>query len=268
MIFSSVTGIALLGLASGLLVGIMAALLLRRRRTVRRTAVQSTTRFMYSGNLKQTNLLDAIQFLEIGRREGILHIYVGRRKGYITFAGGQIADAFFRNAIGKEAVFQMLELDYGDFYFESKTISQPRVITESMMDIALEWDARRYEGAFGGEPAREEPPPEGTAAPAEQPGAEIASEEAAEPGTEIPEHAVPAAGDTVPSVDAAPAMQSFSETASGEDPESGEAIFEEGDPAAGDTIRREEADETEEAGKAPEEETNSQKATHGRSEKT
>jgi hypothetical protein len=156
MLFSGVIGIAVLGLATGLVAGIMTVILLRRQRALRRNTVQSATRFMYSGNLKQTNMLDALQFLELGRREGILHIYVGRRKGYITFSGGQIVDAFFRDATGKEAVFQMLELDYGDFYFESKTINQPRVITESMMDIALEWDARKYGDAFGG---GEEPPP-------------------------------------------------------------------------------------------------------------
>jgi hypothetical protein len=150
MILSSVAGLAVLGFSCGMGAGIMIALFLRRRRVVRRAAVQSTTRFMYSGNLKQTNLLDAIQFLELGRREGVLHVYVGRRKGYITFAAGQIVDAFFRNTIGKEAIFQMLELDYGDFFFESKTISQPRVITESMLAIALEWDARRYGGTSDG----------------------------------------------------------------------------------------------------------------------
>jgi len=139
-------GIAGLGLACGLVVGLGAVLLLRRHRMASRMAPQYNTRFMYSGNLKQTNLLDAIQFLEIGRREGILHIYVGRRKGYIAFVGGRIVDAFYRNTTGKEAIFQMLELDYGDFYFESKTLNQPPVITESIMDIALEWDARKYAG--------------------------------------------------------------------------------------------------------------------------
>jgi hypothetical protein len=147
-------GIAGLGLACGLLVGLVIVILLRRRRAAQRTLPQYNTRFMYSGNLKQTNLLDAIQFLEIGRREGILHIYVGRRKGYIAFVGGRIVDAFYRNTIGKEAIFQMLELEYGDFYFESKTLNQPPVITESIMDIALEWDARKYAGQpFGGEGA-------------------------------------------------------------------------------------------------------------------
>jgi hypothetical protein len=189
MIFSSVIGIAAAGFAVGLLCGTAATLLLRRRTVLRRASGQSVTRFMYSGNLKQTNLLDAIQFLEIGRREGVLHIYAGRRKGYITFAIGQIVDAFFRNAVGKEAVFQMLELDYGDFYFESKTISQPRVITESMMDIALEWDARRngnffdnvQEGGAALSDAAAGAVPENAAPPAEPP---VSSGEATNSGSE------------------------------------------------------------------------------------
>lgn len=189
MILSSVTAIAAAGFAIGLLFGIAGALLLRRRTVLRRASVQTVTRFMYSGNLKQTNLLDAIQFLEIGRREGILHIYAGRRKGYITFAEGQIVDAFFRNAVGKEAVFQMLELDYGDFYFESKTISQPRIITESMMAIALEWDARRYGNAFdGGQDS-------GMVA------AEAAQGAAPEGGEEVLESTAPAEEDSAPPVE-------------------------------------------------------------------
>jgi hypothetical protein len=161
-ILHNIYGIAALGLACGLLVGLVAVILLRRHRMARRTAPQYNTRFMYSGNLKQTNLLDAIQFLEIGRREGILHIYVGRRKGYIAFVGGRIVDAFYRNTIGKEAIFQMLELDYGDFYFESKTLNQPPVITESIMDIALEWDARKYAGQVPEADANGEGAPDGT----------------------------------------------------------------------------------------------------------
>lgn len=154
MISIGFAGIAAFGLVSGLLAGCLAVFLLRRRHVLRHAASQFTTRFMYSGNLNQTNLLDAIQFLELGGREGILHIYAGRRKGYITFLGGKIVDAFFRNTTGTEAIFQMLELTYGDFSFESKSINQPRVITESIMNIALEWDARRYGSAYAGDEAQ------------------------------------------------------------------------------------------------------------------
>jgi hypothetical protein len=92
---------------------------------------QFQTSFVFSGNLKQTTLLDAIQFLEIGRREGILHVYSGRRKGYLTFLKGQVVDAFYRNETGREAIFQMLELTEGDFYFEPKTVSQPKLISDT-----------------------------------------------------------------------------------------------------------------------------------------
>jgi hypothetical protein len=153
MIEFGIVGIAATGLASGLLVGSIGVYFVRRFRSEKKASNQFTTRFMYSGNLKQTNLLDAIQFLEIGRREGILHLYIGRRKGYVTFVGGSIVDAFYRNTTGKEAIFQMIDLNYGDFYFESKIINQPRVIKESIMDIAMEWDARKYgDGSADGVP--------------------------------------------------------------------------------------------------------------------
>lgn len=101
------------------------------------------TTFAFQGNLRQTHLLDAIQFLEIGRREGILHVYCGRRKGYLIFVKGQVVDAFYRNVTKREAVFAMLDLEDGDFYFEPKLISQPRLISDTIMDIAFEWDARK-----------------------------------------------------------------------------------------------------------------------------
>jgi hypothetical protein len=105
------------------------------------------TTFAFSGNLRQTHLLDAIQFLELGRREGILHIYSGRRKGYLIFSNGQVVDAFYRNLTKREAVFAMLDLEDGDFYFEPKIISQPRLISDTIMDIAFEWDSRKSGGS-------------------------------------------------------------------------------------------------------------------------
>lgn len=104
--------------------------------------IKNTT-FVFSGNLKQTNLLETVQFLEIGQREGILHIYCGRRKGYLTFSKGMVIDAFYRNLTGREAVLQMFEIDEGDFYFEPKSIFQPHIIKESILDLAFEMDARQ-----------------------------------------------------------------------------------------------------------------------------
>ncbi|MDG5814116.1 DUF4388 domain-containing protein [Chitinispirillales bacterium ANBcel5] len=134
-------------LLSGLLCGVCgggAWIFFMHKKNVQQTQTQSfNTSFVFSGNLKHTSLLDAIQFLEIGRREGILHVYCGRRKGYLTFLKGQVIDAFYRNETGREAIFLMLSLEEGDFYFEPKEITQPRLISETMMDIAFEWDERK-----------------------------------------------------------------------------------------------------------------------------
>ena len=101
------------------------------------------TTFVFSGNLMQTNLLETVQFLELGKREGVLHIYCGRRKGYLTFSKGKVIDAFYRNFNGREAVIQMFEIDEGDFYFEPKKIFQPKIITDSIINLAFEWDERK-----------------------------------------------------------------------------------------------------------------------------
>jgi hypothetical protein len=132
------------GFFLGLLTGAGLLFLLKIARRARPLQEEHyKTSFAFSGNLKQTPLIDAIQFLEIGRREGILHIYCGRRKGYLIFKDGHVLDAFFRNFTGKEAIFNMLDLEEGDFYFEPKIISQPRLITNSIMELALEWDERK-----------------------------------------------------------------------------------------------------------------------------
>jgi hypothetical protein len=116
-------------------------IIVRRKRALE--PAQYQTSFMFSGNLKQTSLLDAIQFLEIGKREGILHIYSGRRKGYLTFSGGKVIDAFYRNTTGREGVLMMLDLEEGDFYFEPKAVQQPHLISDSIMDLAFLWDAKK-----------------------------------------------------------------------------------------------------------------------------
>lgn len=138
-------------IASGILCGLgtsiaLAFFLKKRKKTEELDELKNTT-FVFSGNLKQTSLLDAVQFLEIGRREGILHVYCGRRKGYLTFSKGQVIDAFYRNHTAKEAVLQMFDIEEGDFYFEPKSIHQPRIINDSILDLAFEWDERKNQSS-------------------------------------------------------------------------------------------------------------------------
>lgn len=141
--------IIITGIVSGFASGLLCSFLLKRHKKKQvKTGDPKNTTFVFSGNLKQTNLVDTVQFLEIGRREGVLHIYSGRRKGYLIFSKGKVIDAFYRNDTGREAVMLMLEIDEGDFYFEPKTICQPRVITQSIIDLALEFNERQNKAQF------------------------------------------------------------------------------------------------------------------------
>jgi hypothetical protein len=128
---------------SGLFGGLISAFIMRRAAPASSVERQLNTTFLFSGNLQQTSIVDAIQFLEIGKREGILHIYCGRRKGYITFAQGKVIDAFYRNKTAREAMYEMLSLHEGDFYFESRAINQPRLTADSIMDLVMGWDANQ-----------------------------------------------------------------------------------------------------------------------------
>jgi hypothetical protein len=134
------------GAAAGAGAGIGVVVLIAYIRSRNTPRELHQTNFLFSGNLKQTSVLDAIQFLEIQKREGILHIYCGRRKGYITFVKGKVIDAFYRNTVGREAMFAMLDLQEGDFYFEPKVIDQPQLISDSIMDIVMTWDAQKNQG--------------------------------------------------------------------------------------------------------------------------
>jgi hypothetical protein len=140
-----------IGVVVGALIATAIIFVRKLTKTTRQLPQGYQTSFIYSGNLKQTSIVDAIQLLEIGKREGVLHIFHGRRKGYIVFSKGTVIDAFYRNATGRDAIFSMMELPEGDFYFESKEIAQPRLITDSVMDLVMMFEGRRFE-QFASEP--------------------------------------------------------------------------------------------------------------------
>lgn len=135
----------IIGIACGAIAAVGIAYVSRAAKSTRKPRQSYQTSFIYSGNLKQTSIVDAIQLLEIGKREGILHIYHGRRKGYIAFVNGMVIDAFYRNAVGREAIFAMMSLPEGDFYFESKKVTQPRLITDSVMDLVMTYESYRFQ---------------------------------------------------------------------------------------------------------------------------
>jgi len=134
------TILILTGILSGVGAGILITFYRKKSGKTISEFEETNTSFLFSGNLKQTSIVDAVQFLEIGKREGVLHIYCGRRKGYITFSKGKVIDAFYRDKTARDAMYEMMALDEGDFYFESRKIEQPRLTSDSIMDIVMGLD--------------------------------------------------------------------------------------------------------------------------------
>ncbi len=93
------------------------------------------TSFILSGEIHKDTMLRDIRNLMSGKRQGVLHIFTGRRKGYILFRNGEVIDIFYRNSSGDEALVRLFELEEGEYYFESRAVYQPTLFTGNMVNL-------------------------------------------------------------------------------------------------------------------------------------
>jgi hypothetical protein len=90
--------------------------------------IKNTT-FLLSGVISnKERLLSHVCSLCQLKRQGVLHIIVGRRRGYILFRNGQIIDGFYRNLFGIDGIEDILSLEDGEYFFESRAITQLQLI--------------------------------------------------------------------------------------------------------------------------------------------
>jgi hypothetical protein len=110
------------------------------------------------GTLAQVPLHDFLQFLEQGKRQGVLELVSGRRHGYLRFQNGCIHDCSFRGRYGLVALHAMLELKEGDYeFFEGADAviptnaevgpNQPPL---DVVSVLLQWDAQLRPDAISG----------------------------------------------------------------------------------------------------------------------
>lgn len=98
------------------------------------------TKFILSGNIEHNSLYKNIKSLIELQRQGALHIIIGRRKGYILFRNGFIIDSFYRNTSGFAGVKELLSLSEGEYFFESRPITQPRLVFEDINSLLINND--------------------------------------------------------------------------------------------------------------------------------
>ncbi|MGM0558010.1 MAG: DUF4388 domain-containing protein, partial [Myxococcota bacterium] len=103
----------------------------------------------FQGVLSDLELTDIIQMLCLAKRSTLLHLKHKDRRGKIVFEQGDVVHAEFGDTVGKEAVYEMLDLKQGDIFMESDYDYDQQTIHIGWQDLLLEGvklqDERRLE---------------------------------------------------------------------------------------------------------------------------
>lgn len=92
------------------------------------------------GEIGDGNLLEVLQFIEIGRRSGCLLIETERPFGLIYFTDGRIVYAATAKGItSKDAIFAILNLKAGKFRFVTNKRPKTANLNLSTLEVLMEW---------------------------------------------------------------------------------------------------------------------------------
>jgi len=93
-----------------------------------------------AGNIGDGNLLEVLQFIEIGSKTGCLLVELEKPFAIICFKNGRINFAATADKIeGREAIFKVLELKQGKFRFVLDKKPKTSNINLSTLEILMEW---------------------------------------------------------------------------------------------------------------------------------
>jgi hypothetical protein len=91
------------------------------------------------GEIKEGNLLEVMQFIEIGRKTGCLYVVLEKPFGLIYFEQGRLTSASSPEKQGRDAVFEVLNLKNGHFHFVLDKTTPEKNVTMSTLEILMEW---------------------------------------------------------------------------------------------------------------------------------
>jgi hypothetical protein len=122
------------------------------------------------GNLKDFDLSDIIQLIQLGKKTGALVVQVGGEEGSVFFSGGSAVHAKAGDATGDQAVNRILRWRQGSFTFRPDETTNYRTIQTPLQHLVLdaarqidEWqDIQRLIPSLDMVLAIEEHPPAGT----------------------------------------------------------------------------------------------------------
>lgn len=99
----------------------------------------------FTGKLNQFQLVDIIQMCCISRRTGRLRLSKGVEKGVLFLRDGQIAHAVCGKLTGEEAVYKIIDWDFGEFSFDEGITVEMRSIQAGWESVVMEGVRRRDE---------------------------------------------------------------------------------------------------------------------------
>jgi hypothetical protein len=94
------------------------------------------------GAIGSGNLVEVMQFIEIGKKTGCLYITLESPVGIIYFEQGRITYATAPNAQGRPAVEEILSMKEGHFHFVLDKISATKNLDCSTLEVLMEWTKR------------------------------------------------------------------------------------------------------------------------------
>lgn len=97
------------------------------------------------GKVSENSLPEILQFLEIGRRTGLLSLETDHPAGAINFHEGDIVSAQTHRHEGVEAVFEILSLSAGKFRFFPGRVAVRGATRLSATEVLLRWAQRMDE---------------------------------------------------------------------------------------------------------------------------
>jgi hypothetical protein len=102
-------------------------------------AAEKDTGAIFEGTLTQNSLPEILQFLEIGRRTGLLSLEAEQPSGVINFEEGGITSAQTHLREGADAVIEMLGLNRGKFRFFPGMVTRRNEQRLSVTGILMHW---------------------------------------------------------------------------------------------------------------------------------
>jgi hypothetical protein len=91
------------------------------------------------GKISQTNLIEVLQFIDIGHKTGCMLIECGDPFAILYFYQGRIIYAQAQESTGKDAVFRVLNLNEGKFRFLQNKLPETSNVNLSTLEILMEW---------------------------------------------------------------------------------------------------------------------------------